>query len=152
MKRLENKPIKGRHETTNSRLTSALLAVSLLFALTLTACGTPAAENSTPPTAPPAQGSQALETDKPTPAETAGTSEDAPSETPAASGSNILVVWFSRVGITPFADGADAESSASINLRDGELVGGLAVRDSAVSGAQADVQEWLNGLNLTLTI
>lgn len=109
----------------NSRLTSALLAVSLLFVLTLTACGAPAAENSTPPTTPPAQGGQALETDKPTPAETAGTLEDAPSETPAASGSNILVVWFSRVGITPFADGVDAESSASINVRDGELVGNM---------------------------
>ena len=109
----------------NNRLTSALLAASLLFALTLASCGTPAAENSTPPTAPPAQGSQVLEADKPTPAETAGTSEDVPSETPAASGSNILVVWFSRVGITPFADGVDAESSASINIRDGELVGNM---------------------------
>ena len=29
-----------------------------------------------------------------------------------------------------------------------ELLDGLAVRGSAVSGAQADVQEWLNGLNL----
>ena len=108
-----------------NRLTSALLAAFLLFTLTLTACGAPASESSTVPAAPPAQGGQTLETDKPTPAETAGTSEDAPSETPAASGSNILVVWFSRVGVTPFEDGVDAESSASINVRDGRLVGNM---------------------------
>ena len=29
-----------------------------------------------------------------------------------------------------------------------QLLDGLAVRDSAASGAQADVREWLNGLNL----
>ena len=31
-----------------------------------------------------------------------------------------------------------------------ELLDGLAVSGSAVSGAQADVQKWLNGLNLKL--
>lgn len=117
-----------------NRLTSALLAASLLFALTLTACGAPAAENSTPPTAPPAQGSHALETDKPTPAETSGTSENVPSEAPAASGSKTLVAWFSRVGVTPFKDGVDAESSASINVRDGELVGNMQYLAEFIAG------------------
>ncbi|MBD5098786.1 MAG: flavodoxin [Clostridiales bacterium] len=108
-----------------NRLTSALLATSLLLTLTLAACGAPASENSAAPTVSPAQSGQTSETDKPTPAETVGTSENAPSETPTASRSNILVVWFSRVGVTPFADGVDASSSASINVRDGELVGNM---------------------------
>ena len=109
----------------NNRLTSALSAAVLLFALTLTACGAPAAENSTAPAAPPAQTSQTPETDKPAPAESVEPQETTASTEPAASGSKVLVVWFSRVGVTPFEDGVDAESSASINVRDGELVGNM---------------------------
>ena len=109
----------------NNRLTSALLAASLLFALTLTACGAPAAENSTAPMAPPAQDSQSPEADSPVPAESIEPQETTASAEPAASGSNILVVWFSRVGVTSFEDSVDASSSASINVRDGELVGNM---------------------------
>ena len=83
-----------------NRLTSALLVAFLLFTLTLTACGAPAAENSTAPTASPAATSLAPEID-----------------------------------IAALCPGA-------------ELLEGLAVRDSAVSGAQADVQEWLDSLKL----
>lgn len=39
-----------------------------------------------------------------------------------SAGNKILVAWFSRVGITPFDEDVDAVSSASVNLRDGELV------------------------------
>ena len=101
------------------KIPTALLAASILLTLCLTGCGGPSAEVSTPPTASPAITSQTPEADRPSvePQET-----NVPAE-PAASGSNILVVWFSRVGITPFEDGVDAESSASINVRDGELVG-----------------------------
>ena len=107
----------------NNRLISALLAASLLLALTLTACGAPAAGNSTAPTASPIQTSQTPEADPPAPV----VESVEPQETTAsaASGSKTLVVWFSRVGITPFEDGVDAESSASINIRDGELVGNM---------------------------
>ena len=114
----------------NNRLTSALLAASLLFALTLTAGGAPAAENSTVP----AQTSQTPETDRPAPVESVEPQEIAPSAEPAASGNNILVVWFSRVGVTPFEDGVDASSSASINVRNGELVGNMQYLAEFIAG------------------
>lgn len=107
-----------------SRLISALLAASFLFTLTLAACSEPAADN-TPSTSVPASTSQTPEMDAPAQVESTGTSETVPSAEPAASGSKTLVVWFSRVGVTPFEDGVDASSSASINVRDSQLVGNM---------------------------
>lgn len=104
------------------KMTAAMLAASLLF--TLTACGGPAAE-STPPTASPASATQAPETNSPAPAEPTETLDAAASTDPATSESKTLVVYFSRVGVTPFDDSVDASSSASINIRDGELVGNM---------------------------
>ena len=102
----------------NNRLTSALLAASLLLAPT--ACGAPTAENSTAPLVPPAQAqaSQSVEADSSIPVGGVEPQETTASAEPDASGSSILVVWFSRVGVTPFEDGVDASSSASINVRD----------------------------------
>jgi len=106
------------------KMTAAMLAASLLFTLTLTACGDPAAE-SAPPTVSPASATQAPETNSPVPAEPTETLETTASADPAISESKTLVVYFSRVGVTPFDDGVDASSSASINVRDGELVGNM---------------------------
>lgn len=106
------------------KMTAAILVASILFTLTLTACGGPAAE-SAPPTVSPASATQAPETNSPAPAEPTETLETTASADPAISESKTLVVYFSRVGITPFDDNVDASSSASINIRDGELVGNM---------------------------
>lgn len=90
----------------------------------LSACGAPTAE-STPPAPTPTQASQAPETNSSAPVDSTETPEAAPSVSIAASESKTLVVYFSRVGITPFDSGVDASSSASINVRDGDLVGNM---------------------------
>lgn len=114
-----------------------VLVPSILLILVLTACGRPAAE-SDPPTNSPTQASQPLETNPPVQmepepldtsshiqAESAESLETDPSTDPTIPESKTLVVYFSRVGVTPFEDGVDASSSASINIRDGKLVGNV---------------------------
>ena len=115
-----------------THLFSILLAIAL-FGLTLTACGNSPSDPSVPSADQPANSSAAQEE---TPDETAlpEDSSTAPesseldnpaADDPTAAGNSILVIWFSRVGITPFDDNVDAVSSASVNRRDDELVGNV---------------------------
>lgn len=106
-----------------------IFAAFLLLTVLLTACGT-----SQPPSEPSNQtaGGSSVSSSVQTPATPSGVNnqEDTSSEVSSgtdtsATGSNILVVWFSRVGVTPFDDSVDAISSASVNIRDGELVGNM---------------------------
>lgn len=63
-----------------------------------------------------------------------GGSPDTP---PASEGDSprVLVTWFSRVGNTEFPEGVDAVTSASINVRNGELAGNNQLVAEAVHNA-----------------
>ena len=104
---------------------TVLLAAVLLV---LTACGSPVAQPDSS-TAQPSGISETGTPEDPAPPETTETPVEVtePHDTidTSTTESNILVVYFSRVGITPFGDDVDATSSASINIRDGELVGNM---------------------------
>lgn len=60
---------------------------------------------------------------------------------------NILVVYFSRVGITPFdMENVDASSSASVNIRDGELVGNVQyLAEYIVEATGGDLHQMITG-------
>ncbi len=109
---------------TKRNLLAALLAAMLLL---LTACGNSASTPSNPPAdSSAAQGE--TETAQPEDCDAAPeiTEQDnTTQEDSSATESNILVAYFSRVGVTPFDNDVDATSSASINIRDGELVGNM---------------------------
>ena len=100
-----------------------LLSTVLLF---LTACGSSQAPYE-PSNSSAVSSSAGSNVQTPaTPPEVNDTSSGVSSSTDAPTvGNNVLVVWFSRVGITPFDDSVDAVSSASVNIRDGELVGNM---------------------------
>ena len=55
--------------------------------------------------------------------EQTGTEQGSTAQSLQASGSNILVAYFSRVGNTVWEDGVDAVTSASLNVENGEFVG-----------------------------
>ena len=110
------------------KLLTLILALALLASMT--GCGDTPAPPETPDstledTSSPEPSGQTGGTDEPD-AQAVTPEPPAPSEDGAdASDSRILVSYFSRVGVTPFPDGVDAVTSASINVRDGELVGNM---------------------------
>lgn len=121
---------EDKNPMTKRNLFAALLAAMLLL---LTACGNSASTPPDPPDSQPAGNSAAqgeTETAQPEDGDTVSeitepdnTEQEDFSATDTES--NILVVYFSRVGVTPFDEDVDATSSASINIRDGELVGNM---------------------------
>lgn len=117
---------EGENIMAKRNVIAALLVAMLLL---LTACGNSASTPSEPPASQPADGSAAqgeTETAQPEDGDAAPeTTEPDNQEDSSAAESNILVAYFSRVGVTPFDDDVDATSSASINIRDGELVGNM---------------------------
>ncbi|NCB99737.1 MAG: hypothetical protein EOM34_03535 [Clostridia bacterium] len=54
-------------------------------------------------------------------------------ETEAVSGSNVLVAYFSRVGVTDLSGNVEAVSSASINAQDGTYIGNAEVLANMVA-------------------
>lgn len=92
------------------------LSLALLMCLALTACGQSAVE----PTETPGAESEGVIIATEAPA-----ASESPATEPESEGSRVLVAYFSRVGVTPFDDNIDATSSASVNIRDGELVGNM---------------------------
>ena len=52
-----------------------------------------------------------------------GTEQGSAEQSVQASGSSILIAYFSRVGNTDWEDGVDATTSASLNVENGEFVG-----------------------------
>lgn len=98
----------------------SLLVALLLLTLVLSACGNAPTQN-TPASTPPAEnGAPSGEVEAPPPEHSP--EPDTPEDGQSGE-SKILVAYFSRVGVTPFDESVDAVSSASVNVRNGEMVG-----------------------------
>ena len=106
------------------RKSAAILAV-LAIIVSLTACGASGSAAQASPTAAPTE--VPAEMSAPTPESVDEAAEADPTEAPEApeatdepaSGSNILIAYFSRVGNMNYEEGVDATTSASVNLDDG---------------------------------
>lgn len=101
------------------RITALLLSALMLLAMT--ACSSPANENTEPDKSP---GTQEETPDTASPS-APGTTEEEPDETTVPdqtaddpSDTNVLIVYFSKWGITPYPDDVDATTSASIVAQD----------------------------------
>ena len=104
---------------------SAAILVVLATIVSLTACVASGSSAQTTPTAAPTEAP--VGTAEPTPESADEPAETEPTEAPeapeatdeTASGSNILIAYFSRVGNMNYEEGVDATTSASVNLDDG---------------------------------
>lgn len=111
------------------------LVLALLLCLSLAACGSnggqasgstlPAGNSAGPESQEPEVGSETPAPSDDVDAPSSETPQPGESPEPEEETSRVLVAYFSRVGVTPFDDGVDAVTSASLNIRDGELVGNM---------------------------